>query len=315
MNRRYSNAEQKERIRQRVRVQIDEENYQFFPERKDPDYYDNDVNQRVGVYVRVSTDDPRQTTSYELQKKYYEDFVVRHPKWTLVDIYADEGISGTSTKHRDEFNRMIAECKAGKIEEHLTVTQFKVKCEQERLAQLQEAAVLAQAEVDRRNREATAAEKKAAQAKAKLNDVAPMLKGMEKLAEEFSSDPEQVLPEAGPLESARAYREKKAKPLWAKIVKVLRSVYRAYYDLKSKFERLQADYGREVSKNSTLSERIYEVCAERDSLKGKVRDYERVRRAIGPEQADRILEAAYQQEQAEKERKRAARQKARLGAR
>lgn len=115
-NRRYTNAEQKERIRQRVRVQIDEDNYQFFPERKDPDYYDNDVNQRVGVYVRVSTDDPRQTTSYELQKKYYEDFVVRHPKWTLVDIYADEGISGTSTKHRDEFNRMIAECKAGKID-------------------------------------------------------------------------------------------------------------------------------------------------------------------------------------------------------
>lgn len=115
-NHRFSNAEQKERIRQRVRVQIDEANYQFFPERKDPDYYDNDVCQRVGVYVRVSTDDPRQTTSYELQKKYYEDFVIRHPKWTLVDIYADEGISGTSTKHRDEFNRMIAECKAGKVD-------------------------------------------------------------------------------------------------------------------------------------------------------------------------------------------------------
>ena len=115
-NRRCTNAEQKERIRQRVRVQIDEDNYRFFPERKDPDYYDNDVSQRVGVYARVSTDDPRQTTSYELQKRYYEDFVVRHPKWTLVDIYADEGISGTSTKHRDEFNRMIAECKAGKID-------------------------------------------------------------------------------------------------------------------------------------------------------------------------------------------------------
>lgn len=116
MNKHRSNAEQKERIRQRVRVQIDEENYAYFPERKEPDYYDNDVNQRIGVYVRVSTDDPRQTTSYELQKKYYEDFVVRHPKWTLVDIYADEGISGTSTKHRDQFNRMITECKAGKID-------------------------------------------------------------------------------------------------------------------------------------------------------------------------------------------------------
>ena len=116
MSKKYSNAEQKERIRQRVRVQIDEENYQFFPERKDPDYYDNDVNQRVGVYVRVSTDDPRQTTSYELQKKYYEDFVVRHPNWTLVKIYADEGISGTSLRHRTEFNNMITDCKAGKID-------------------------------------------------------------------------------------------------------------------------------------------------------------------------------------------------------
>lgn len=116
MSRRYSSQEQKDRIRQRVRVQVDESNYEYFPERKDPDYYDNDVAQRVAVYVRVSTDDIRQTTSYELQKKYYEDFVIRHPKWELIGIYADEGISGTSLKHRDEFNRMIADCRAGKID-------------------------------------------------------------------------------------------------------------------------------------------------------------------------------------------------------
>lgn len=114
--RRMSNLEQKERIRQRIRVQIDEQNYEFYPERKDPDYYDNDVHQRVGVYVRVSTDDVRQTTSYELQKKYYEEFVLKHPKWELVEIYADEGISGTSLKKRDKFNKMIADCKAGKID-------------------------------------------------------------------------------------------------------------------------------------------------------------------------------------------------------
>jgi len=46
----------------------------------------------------------------------YEDFVRRHPNWTLVKIYADEGISGTSLAHRDEFNRMIADCRAGKID-------------------------------------------------------------------------------------------------------------------------------------------------------------------------------------------------------
>ena len=92
---------------------------------------------------------------------------------------------------------------------------------------------------------------------------------------------------------------------------MLRSVYRAYFDLKSKFERLQSAYDREVSKNGSLSARIYEVCAERDGLKG----HERVRRAIGPEQADRILEAAYQQEQVEKEQKWGARSKIRVGAR
>ena len=138
---------------------------------------------------------------------------------------------------------------------------------------------------------------------------------MEKLAADFSDDPEQTLPEAGPLESAKSYREKKAKPLWEKIVKVLRSGYRAYFDLKSKFEQLQRTYDREVSKNSSLSAKIYEVCAERDGLKRQVRDYERVRRAVGSEQVDRILEVAYQQEQTEQERKRAVRQKVRLGAR
>ena len=113
---REDKAQRKEKIRQRIRVHIDEENYVYIPEKKAPDYYDNDVFQRVAVYVRVSTDSIQQTSSYELQKKYYEDFVVRHPKWKLVSIYADEGISGTSLKHRDQFLRMIEDCKAGKID-------------------------------------------------------------------------------------------------------------------------------------------------------------------------------------------------------
>lgn len=99
-----------------MRVEIDPDNYEFFPAKKQTDYYDNDVHQRVAIYVRVSTDDVRQTTSFELQKKYYEDFVEKHPNWTLVKIYADEGISGTSLAHRNEFNKMIADCRAGKID-------------------------------------------------------------------------------------------------------------------------------------------------------------------------------------------------------
>lgn len=113
---REERARAKERVRQRIRVSVDPENYEYYPAKKQVDYYDNDVHQRVGVYARVSTDSVSQTNSFELQKKYYEDFVVRHPKWTLVKIYADEGISGTSLKHRDEFNQMIADCKAGKLD-------------------------------------------------------------------------------------------------------------------------------------------------------------------------------------------------------
>ena len=116
MKRRMTHDEQRERIIKRVHAKIDEQHYEYFPETEHTETYDNDAHQRVGIYVRVSTDDIHQSMSYELQKKYYEDFVIRHPKWQLVDIYADEGISGTSLKHRDEFNRMIADAKAGKLD-------------------------------------------------------------------------------------------------------------------------------------------------------------------------------------------------------
>ena len=78
---------------------IDPENYEFRPAKKQVDYYDNEVEQRVAVYARVSTGNVQQTTSYELQKKYYEDFVIHHPNWTLVKIYADvDAPYGQNTK-------------------------------------------------------------------------------------------------------------------------------------------------------------------------------------------------------------------------
>ena len=112
---------ERERVRKRYQVTVDPNKYEYIPEtQKYSDFYDNESYKRVAVYVRVSTDDPRQTTSYELQRKYYEDFVVHHPNWELVKIYADEGISGTSLLHRDEFNRMIKDCKDGKIDMIIT---------------------------------------------------------------------------------------------------------------------------------------------------------------------------------------------------
>ena len=71
---------------------------------------------RVAPYCRVSTLSEMQAESYELQRQYYMDYVSKHPNWTLVRVYADEGISATSVKNRKEFTQMIEDCKAGKID-------------------------------------------------------------------------------------------------------------------------------------------------------------------------------------------------------
>ena len=95
-------AEQAEREKVKKRYANRREPDIIYPAKKQVDFYDDAVHQRVAVYVRVSTDNLGQETSYELQKNYYEEFVLKHPNWALVKIYADKGISGTSTKHRDE---------------------------------------------------------------------------------------------------------------------------------------------------------------------------------------------------------------------
>lgn len=62
---------------------------------------------RVAAYCRVSTEEEEQQTSYEAQCNYYTDKIMNNPEWTMAGIYADEGISGTSVKKREEFKRMI----------------------------------------------------------------------------------------------------------------------------------------------------------------------------------------------------------------
>lgn len=75
---------------------------------------------KVAAYCRVSTDSEEQATSYEAQIEHYTNYIGNHPDWILAGIYADDGISGTNTKKRDEFNRMIDECMAGNIEMVIT---------------------------------------------------------------------------------------------------------------------------------------------------------------------------------------------------
>ena len=75
---------------------------------------------RVAAYCRVSTDDEEQLNSYEAQIAYYTEFIAKNPKWKFAGVYADEGITGTSTSKRKNFLRLMNDCERGKIDLILT---------------------------------------------------------------------------------------------------------------------------------------------------------------------------------------------------
>ncbi len=191
----------------------------------------------------------------------------------------------------------------GSSEEHLTVTQFKVEQEQARLAELQSAKVEAMAEVAQLQNKKADAEKDAAKAKSELNELAPKLKSVEKLAADFSANPEELLPQPDVLETAKSYREKKVKPVMAKIVKVLRSIHRAYLDVRQKLDRMQKKYDYEVA---TLTNRVAFLSTENKALRSVSDDYDRLCRAYGQERIAATVGEIKRQEQTAQEQKRAA---------
>ena len=71
---------------------------------------------RVAAYCRVSTDSDDQATSYASQIRSYTELISQHEGWELVDIYADEAVSGTKTDKREDFNRLLADCRKGKVD-------------------------------------------------------------------------------------------------------------------------------------------------------------------------------------------------------
>ena len=178
----------------------------------------------------------------------------------------------------------------GTHDKHLSVLDYKKEQRMKEIAALETVKAEKESQVESQER--------------RLKELAPAVKDMERLAADFSADPEEILPEAGTLESAKSYREKKAKPLLAKIVKVLRSLFRKYIDLKGKFDRLQGDYDRVREGNARLSDRLMEVKMENKKLRQISADYTRVKRVFGPEQVAVAVQADKQREQAERGRKR-----------
>ena len=74
---------------------------------------------RVAAYCRVSSDSADQLNSFAAQNAYYTALIAENPDWELVDIYADRGITGTSADKREDFQRLLADCKRGRIDKIL----------------------------------------------------------------------------------------------------------------------------------------------------------------------------------------------------
>ena len=97
-------------------------NVSIIPSRKEHDkaVHPAQEKQRVAAYCRVSTLLEQQESSFEAQKSYYTEMILSNPNWKMAGIYADDGISGTDMRKRDEFNRLLRDCEAGKIDLVLT---------------------------------------------------------------------------------------------------------------------------------------------------------------------------------------------------
>ena len=247
---------------------------------------------------------------------------VQHEKKQLAEIMLERGIEweqkGTHEKHlsvldfkKKERAKEVAELEAKKesLEEHnvaILETSEKWLGELENLEQEIHSAQEIREEADKK---AEVAKKEAARYEKKLAEIAPMVKDMERFAVKYSYDPEEVLPEAGTLESGKSYREKKAKPLIGKIITVLRAVYREYLSVSNRFEKLQDAYNREQDRNERLKNRLEEFLGENRELRTIATDFGRVRTVMGAEQVNAVIDRAKQQEQIEAEQKRAVRRK------
>ena len=234
-------------------------------------------------------------------------------KQQLASIMLDHGIEweqkGTHEKHlslldfeKQERAKEVAalEVQKADLEEHNATMQEVNEKWLDHLKSIEQDISSARESWKEADKKAEQAKKNVAQYEKKLTEIVPMIKEMERFAEKYSADPEEVLPEAGALETGKSYREKKAKPLFKKIVTVLRSVYRAYIDLSRRFNDIQKSYDRAWSKVNSLTARVEELWNENRALKDRIGDFKRVERALGSDVVETIVQREKSLEEAQR---------------
>ena len=197
----------------------------------------------------------------------------------------------------------------GSTAQHLSVTEFKVKKETERLENLQITAKVMEDSIDFLDKQTEEAQQKADKAQARVDKLVPKMEQIEDLAREYTNDADQVLPQPDVLESAKSYREKKAMPLYRKIISVLRNLFDKYLTLKHDYEDLQRKYDREIESGNQMKKTIKNLNEEKDSQSVIVAKFYALCRGFGKEYIESQAMGVLEREDQERQQKKLARKR------
>ena len=189
----------------------------------------------------------------------------------------------------------------GSTAQHLSVTEFKVKKEV--------TAKVMEDSIDFLDKQTEEAQQKADKAQARVDKLVPKMEQIEDLARKYTNDADQVLPQPDVLESAKSYREKKAMPLYRKIISVLRNLFDKYLTLKHDYEDLQRKYEREIESGNQMKKTIKNLNEEKDSQSVIVAKFYALCRGFGKEYIEAQAMGVLEREDQERQQKKLARKR------
>ena len=174
-------------------------------------------------------------------------------------------------------------------EEHLSVLDFKKKERAKEVAELDAVKQEKQTELAQIQQQTQEAKRECQKQTKELNEIAPILQGLESLSAQYSQLPEEWVPEAGTFETAKSYRDKKAIPLINKLVKILYSLHHKYWKVKNECAKFMERYADEREANQNLRQRIEMLQEENTRLKAVEHNFGRVWSYYGAEQVKRVV--------------------------
>ena len=201
----------------------------------------------------------------------------------------------------------------GSTEEHLTVTQFKVEQEKQRLADISAAKVEALDDLEKLAEEEKQKQDSIAQlneqadaAQARVNEIVSKVKNLEEQARKYAYDEEERLPQPDVLETAKAYREHKAKPAMRKFQKVYLAIYEAYQDLKRAYNNLKKELERALGRVATLEATVDHMIEENAEKSVTVEKYDTLCRSYGKDYIEGRVREIWNEEELQKQQRKLA---------